>query len=233
MLRAGLILGGLLVATSTRAAGPAPTPWEITGTSSVAAIEPPAVTHRLEHRRFQKNGRVALRAGATYLSRGDMRTNPGASVDIAWYLSEVLGVDLLSVTAFGSSLNSTAEALRKSTGLLPDSEKPLARLTAGARYSFAYGKALVERLDAVFHLDANAFAHLGVLWTDSSVNPAADLGLSLQVSFGQRPPDATGRASGLLGVLWIEAGWLVSYEDRTTSSVASGALGTIGVGLMM
>jgi hypothetical protein len=202
-------------------APPPPLPWELTGTSSLA--EPPSseVAHRVEHRVLEKDGKVAIRAGFSWLARNDMRDNPGLSVDVAWHPAEALALELFSGTVFFSSLSDTADALRRSTGLLPDSQKPLARLTTGARWSFAYGKLLVEAADQVLHFDASFAAHAGALVTDVSPNVAGDLDLALQVGLGP----------ALL--IWAEGGWFASFEQRTRSSFSSGFLATIGLGLFI
>jgi hypothetical protein len=202
-------------------AEPAPVPWALTGTSSVAEPPVPELGHLVEHRAFEKAGRFSARAGVSWLSRNDLRSNPGLSLDLGWYASESLSVEFLSATAFFSELDSTAEALRRSTGLLPDSQKPLARLTTGGRFSFAYGKLLIEDADAVVHLDASGAAHLGVLVTDVAPNASADLDLAFQVGLGARL------------LFWIEGGWLISYERRTTTSFSSGFLASAGFGVLL
>ncbi|MBK6684395.1 MAG: hypothetical protein IPG45_07965 [Deltaproteobacteria bacterium] len=192
--------------------------WEITGTSSVALPEPP-VTQRVEQRVFGKSGRVVSRAGFTYLSRGDFYNHPAISAELSYYPIEWIGVDLVA-SFFFSHLNATAEALRISTGLLPDSQKPIVRIAAGGRLAFAYGKLLIESMGTVLHFDANLALHLGALKTDTSFNPALDLGLVLQVRAYERL------------LIYSELGWMVSYESRTNTNFASGPLGTLGVGLL-
>ena len=211
----------LLALTAQPGQAPAPKPWEITGTSSIAEISAPEVTHKVDNRAMLKNERIAVRAGFSYLSRGDLRTNPGVSVEAGWYPRENVGIDFISATVFFSELTGTAAALREQTGLLPDSEKPLVRAMTGVRFSFAYGKLLFEELDAVLHFDASGSAHLGLLITDDAPNPAVDLGVALQVSVENR------------FLVWLEAGWFLSYENRTESSFASGPIGTAGVGVML
>ena len=202
-------------------------PWDLTGTSSTADVPRAAVTHRVDRRLLVKQERIIVRAGASYLSRGDLRTNPGASLDIAWYPLEILAAEI-SASAYASSLNQTATALRKSTGLLPDSQKPLARVGLGGRVSFAYGKLLVESLDTVVHVDANAFLHAGVMITDEAVNFASDLGLGMHVGFGRGQGDLLDRL-----LVWFEAGWIIGYENRSASKVASGPTATGGIGVIL
>jgi hypothetical protein len=194
-------------------------PWEITGTSTtpIAGEDP---TSRLELRVFQKEGHVILRAGFSYLARADFYTNPGVSLDVAWYPWEFLDFEL-SGTYFFSELTSTAEALRKSTGLLPDSQRPIARAMGGARFAFAYGKLLIEWLDTVVHADAGISLRLGVLITSEAVNFGGDLSLGVQVVAFERL------------LIFLEGGWLASYEKRSTSSFASGLATTVGVGLLL
>jgi hypothetical protein len=195
-----------------------PVPWAITGTSSVSEAPILSLGHRVEGRMFRKSGRVITRAGFGWLSRGDLRSNPGITADLTWYPIETIGIDLLSSTFFFSTLTATADALRRSTGLLPDSQKPIARLMPGARWAFAYGKLLIEDADAVVHVDAALCGHLGVLVTDRAPNPAVDLGFALQAGLQH-------------AVVFLEASWLLSYEDRTTSSLASGPQASAGLGI--
>lgn len=196
-----------------------PVPWEITGTSTVHVGQQTTATHRVEHRIFQKNRSFILRAGFSYLSRGDFYTNPGIGADLSWYPTESVGIDLISATFFISDLNTTAAALRESTGLLPDSQKPVVRIMTGVRHAFAYGKAVIEALDIVVHLDASLVAHLGILVTDEAVNPGGDLGLGFQAVAYRR------------FLVWLEGGWFMSYENRTATKFASGPMATVGVGL--
>lgn len=186
------------------------------GTSSVPADR--SFSHRVERRHFQKSGRALVRTGFAYLSRGDLFTNPGVSLEGTWYPDEAVGVDLLSATLFFSSLNHTAEALRRSTGLLPDSQRPIARLATGARFAFAYGKLLVEELDAVIHVDLSVSAHVGTLITSAAPNLAGDLGLAIQAAILPR------------AFVWAEAAWLLSYELRTSGRLASGPMASAGIG---
>lgn len=198
-------------------AEPAPVPWTLTGTQAEAA-PPPAPTHTVERRRFTKEGRVLVRSGFSYLSRGDFYTNPGLTLEGAWYPLEYLGVDIVSATLFFSSLGQTATRLREETGLLPDAQRPRARITTGARFSFAYGKLLVERLGTVLHFDASVSLHAGAMVTDETTNFVADAGLQVQVL----------AFSHLL--VWVDGTWMVGNEARANSSVASGLMGTAGVG---
>lgn len=202
-----------------RAQLPPPVPWELTGTST-SPLPEVGVTHRLERRRFEKRGRFITRAGLSYLSRGDFYSNPGVSAEVAWYPEENIGLDLVSTTIYFSTLNSTAEALRKSTGLLPDSQKPVARITTGARLAFAYGKLLIEALDTVIHFDASLDAHLGVLITSETANAGGDLGLSFQVVTWDRL------------LVWMSVSYFASYEKRTSSNLAGGPQGSLGAGVV-
>lgn len=196
-------------------------PWEITGTSSIAVPPESTPTHRVDRRTFLKDSRFLLRSGFSYLSRGDYYSNPGIGVDFAYYPAESLGVDIISANVFFSSLGPTARALRESTGLLPDSQRPYARITTGGRLAFAYGKVLIEELDVVIHLDLSAAAHLGMLITDQAANLGGDFGLAFQ---------AHAHKSLLV---WLEGLYVMSYEKRTASSFASGPMITIGLGYLL
>lgn len=192
--------------------------WQVTGTST-AALPTPKVEERVEGRLFQKTGRGIGRAGFSYLSRGDFYNHPAVSAEASYYPVEWVGIDL-GATLFFSHLNGTADALRRSTGLLPDAQKPVVRLVAGGRLAFAYGKLLVEALGTVVHLDASALFHLGVLKTDTAFNPALDLGAGLQV-----------RAYDRL-LIYTDFLWVLSYESRTQSNFAAGPMATLGVGFL-
>src|SRR5688572_9851452 len=210
-----LIIAMLLVAETP----PEEVPWNVTGTST-APVGGEDPSGRIELRVFQKEGHVIVRAGFTYLARADFYTNPGVSLDVAWYPWEFLDFEL-SGSAYFAQLTNTAEALRKTTGLLPDSQKPLARAMGGARFAFAYGKLLIEALDTVVHADAGLSLHLGVFITDEAVNFGGDLLLGVQVVAFERL------------LIWVEGGWLGSYERRSTSSFASGLSTSIGIGLLL
>lgn len=201
------------------ASAPTPSPGGLTGTSSVAITAPSPARVRVEQRSFDKEGRIFTRALFAWWSRADLRLDPGVTGEATYYFSERFGLDLLSVTGFFSSLESTAAELRRSTGRLPDSQAPILRLMTGARYAFAYGKFLIEGPDLVVHADLGAVARAGVIITDASVNPSADLGLGLQLRLGEH------------GLVAAEACWLGGYEERTTTSFAGGLMLSIGVGL--
>ncbi len=195
-------------------------PWEVTGVSTSTVATPPTA-HRVSQRRFAKERHVLVKTGFSYLSRGDFYQNPGVSAEVSWYPLEYLAIDFLSATVFFSQLRKTAAALRESTGLLPDSQKPIARVTVGGRFAFVYGKMLVELLETILHFDLSVGLHLGALITDRAPNFGGDLDLSFQVL-------AYGRL-----LAWTQLAWWGSYERRSRSSFDSGLLGTFGVGLKL
>jgi hypothetical protein len=213
-------LGWALSAAPPPAAAPPPdVPWALTGTTS-GPLGDPAPDHAVEHRRFAKAGRGVARVGFSYLSRGDLYTNPGLALEGTWYPLEWLGVDL-SGTVFFSHLGQTAADLRRQTGLLPDAQRLKGRVAAGGRFAFAYGKVLIETLDTVLHLDASVHLHLGVMLTERTVNFAGDTGLSLQVVAFRRL------------LVWVDASWVLGYEDRVRRDLMGGVMGTVGVGLRL
>jgi hypothetical protein len=218
-MRLSIAIVTLLSSSAAFAEETAPVPWQITGTSTlpVGGEDP---TGRVELRVFQKEGHVIVRTGFTYLARADFYTNPGVSVDVAWYPWEFLDFELTG-SYFFSELTSTAEALRKTTGLLPDSQRPRATAMGGARFAFAYGKLLIEWLETVVHADAGISLHAGVLITDDAVNFAGDVSLGVQVVAFERL------------LVFLEAGWLAGYEERSTTSFASGLETSIGIGLLL
>lgn len=218
---AALVLA-LLTAPTARAAEAEPpaAAFDTTGTSTTT--EPPrGVIRRVEHRLFAKSDHLILRTGFSYLSRADFYASPGVTASATWYLDEWLGLDLLSATFFFSERTEAAAAVERETGYVPDSQRPILRATAGARFAFAYGKLLLEALDSVVHLDASAFAHAGVLVTDEAPNLGGDLGLSVQL-----------RAREVV-LVFAEIGWLGSYEDRRNTSFASGLLAAFGLGVVL
>jgi len=183
-------------------------------------LEDGAPIARVENRRFTKDDRVLTRVGFAWWSRDDLRVNPGIAIEGTWYLTEQLGLDLVSATVYFSTLSASADALRRQTGLLPDSQRPLVRAMAGARWSFAYGKVLLESLGVIVHLDVAARAHVGLVITEKAPNPGGDLGLAVQA-----------RAGDLVSI-WIDGGWLATYESRQSASFASGLSLAVGVGLL-
>ncbi|MFO0725039.1 MAG: hypothetical protein U1E65_14765 [Myxococcota bacterium] len=213
MSLSGLLLLGLLAAPALESAA-------VTGTSSGAADRLAVAPVRVEQRLFDKDGRLLLRAAFAWWARDDLRLDPGLTVEGTYYLSERLGLDL-SGTGFFSTLDGTAGQLRRSTGRLPDSQAPIVRAMAGARWAFAYGKFLLEGLDMVVHADLGLSARAGVIITDVSVNPSAELGAALQIRLG---PHA---------LVAVEADWLGGYEKRTRSEVSSGLLLAVGLGLRL
>ncbi len=218
MLKLLLILGGILLAIPAYAQ-PQTVPWTLTGTSSAPFSEAPPI-HRVENRLFSKEGRFHARLGFSYFSRGDFYRNPGLAGEVSWYPLEQVGIDL-AATGFFSSLGGAATTLRRTTGLLPDAQQPVLRLVTGPRFSFAYGKVLLESLDLVAHFDFSTALHLGVLLTDQKINPGGELSLAFQLGLGPR----------LLA--WLEAGWFGSYEKRTMTSFSGGVFGTLGLGVRL
>lgn len=214
MNRAALVLvGAVLLGVSSPAAAATDT---ATAAPSLSDGTPLA---RVEARRFPHDGRVFVRTGFAWWSRDDLRTNPGLTAEGTWYVTETIGLDLLSTTVYFSQLAESAAVLRRQTGLLPDSQKPLVRAMTGLRWGFAYGKILLEDAGVVLHLDASLRAHAGVVITDGAVNPGGDLGLAVQVRVHDRV------------LVWLDGSWLATYEERKASALASGLqLGT-GVGL--
>ncbi|MBI2373273.1 MAG: hypothetical protein HYV07_04675 [Deltaproteobacteria bacterium] len=187
----------------------------ITGT---ATVTDGSTIARVQARAFEKEGRLIARVGASNWSRGDLRRNPGAELELSWYATEQLGVDLLSASFYFSSLDAAAEDLRKTYGALPDSQRPLVRAAAGPRVAFAYGKMLVESLESIVHFDASVALHLGVLVTDRTANFEADVELALQVLL----------FDGL--VTAIEVGLAGSYEARERSRLDLGPTFALSAG---
>ncbi|MBI4817070.1 MAG: hypothetical protein HY791_12480 [Deltaproteobacteria bacterium] len=179
------------------------------------------IVRRVENRAFSKQDRVLPRVGLAYWTRGDLRENPGIRIDASWYPSERFGLDLISATLFFSTLDASADDLRRIYGALPDSQRPIARVTAGPRFAFAYGKLLIEGLDVVVHMDASLALHLGAISTDVTTNFAFDLELAFQALFADR----------FVGFVSISA--IGSYEARTRSSFDAGPMISGGLGIVL
>ncbi len=222
-MRTALAGFALAVAFASSAeAAPPPVAWEVTGTSSAAVRVEPETEYRVERRFFEKQDHFVVKTGFSYLSRGDFYDNPGLSIDLSWYPLEFFAIDFVSSTIFFSQLNATATELRETFGLLPDSQKPYARITGGGRFAFAYGKVLIEELGAIVHLDASLGLHVGALVTDRTVNLGGDTGLAFQAAVFDR------------FVVWFDFSWFFSFEERSgQGTLASGPMGTVGVGLKL
>jgi hypothetical protein len=137
-----------------------------------ALITPAALAQqiRVEPRLFVKEHHYFLSGGLTWLERGDYYNSPGAVFSGAYYLRES---DALEVRAamFASWLGSSGSQVVSSTGLVPDSHKPVSLIAAGWRHSIAYGKVALG--GTVLHFDVQGGGDLGTLLTDRALTPAA------------------------------------------------------------
>lgn len=209
-----------LVSSLTFAAIPA-SAQGLAQTSSTATGAPePKARATIESRSFQKEGRWHLRAGGSYLALEDFWISPGVSAELGYYPWESLGVDT-SATLYFSTLTEGARELRGTQGLLPDAGQPLARLVVGPRWSFAYGKFLLEGTSSVLHFDMSLLLRLGVLVTDQNANFGGDIALAIQVGFEQR------------WLLWAEIGGWVGSDSGRRSGLSVGPAGTLGVGVQL
>lgn len=190
----------------------------LAATSTLAAAAPEsAVRARVENRLFQKSERVFVRLGLTYLAREDYWLSPGLTLEGGYAFSEQWALDA-SASVWASTLEASAKQLREQYGLLPDAQQPIARIVVGPRFSWAYGKMLIEELGWVLHFDLSVMLRVGGMITDQTFNPGGDLGLALQVGLDRN-----------LIVFAEVAGWL-GYEERTSGALSGGPHATVGLG---
>jgi len=103
-----------------------------------ALIAPTAFAQqvRVEPRLFVKDHHYFLSGGLTWLERGDYYNSPGAVFSGAYYLRETDALEVRAVI-FASWLGSSGQQVVNSTGLVPDSQRPVSLLAAGLRHSLA------------------------------------------------------------------------------------------------
>lgn len=220
-LRKGLFVVGLVGATLLVGVDEVCAEELDASTSTAAFAGPePSAPRTVERRLFTKQGRFHLRAGGAYWAREDFWISPGLTAELGYAPLEWLAVDLSS-TVFFSELDAAARDLRVEQGLLPDAQQPILRLVIGPRWSFAYGKILIEGTETVLHLDASLVLRMGAMFTDRAVNFGGDVGLAFQVSLDEG------------WFAWGEiAGW-IGFEERQSSSLAAGPLGSLGLGVQL
>jgi len=137
-----------------------------------ALIAPAALAQqvRVEPRLFVKDRHYFLSGGLTWLERGDYYNSPGAVFSGAYYLRESDAVEVRAAL-FASWLGSSGSQVMNSTGLAPDSHRPVSLIAAGWRHTVTYGK--VAFADSVVHFDVQGGGDLGTLITDRAMTPAA------------------------------------------------------------
>lgn len=173
---------------------------------------------RVENRLFAKAERWFVSAGPTYLVRGDYYESPGLTLSAAYYLRENDGLEL-DVGGFASFLDSGASNVFEQSGLVPDAHRPEAQVMAGWRHSFGFGKVLMGE-DSLWHFDVQGVARAGAILTDRGVDPTLTGGAEVLARFSDR----------YFGSFGFSA--LLSYEERTGSSVVFGLLPSLAVGVM-
>jgi hypothetical protein len=190
-------------ATAPRTVAVAPAP--------AGAIREPAprpVTDvRVQSRFATKAKNTQLFAGPEYLARGDYYNSPGGRVGATYYPFESLGLEL-QVSRFVSSLNDSAERVKRELGYLPDSHAPVWLFLAGGRYSIGYGKLMIGGLGGAIHFEPQAFVHAGVHAYDGDVGPSGDFGLGLLAFLTPKM------------FLRIDAAIVYEREDRSGSAVS-------------
>jgi hypothetical protein len=137
-----------------------------------ALIAPAALAQqvRVEPRLFVKDHHYFLSGGLTWLERGDYYNSPGAVFSGAYYLRESDAVEIRAAL-FASWLGSSGSQVVNSTGLVPDSHKPVSLIAAGWRHTLTYGKVALG--SSVLHFDVQGGGDLGTLFTDRAMTPAA------------------------------------------------------------
>ena len=208
--RALIALGALAAALG--AAGPRPA-------RAACAVAPgPEVPARVERRMVEKAGRIELSLGGAYLLRGDFYRNPGLQMTLGYWVREPLALEL-QVASYFASESDEARAVREETGFLPDSRRERATVALGARWSFAYGKALLG--SRVLRFDPQLFAHAGVHFTDGQPGPLGDFGFALAAW-------PTGRVR-----LALDLGLVVEGERRSSWVAVLGLLPTLSLGVLL
>jgi hypothetical protein len=177
----------------------------------LAAVAGPALAQqiRVEPRALVKERQIFVGAGGVWLERGDLYVSPGMSLSATWYPSERDGIEVRAIWFF-SRLNSAAQELRDSTGLLPETQRPVALVQGGWRRSLSYGK--LAFAGSIVHFDLQAGAHAGFLPTDRALTPALS-------GFG----GVVARAGDRMFVQ-IDLNVIGSLESRAGSSVVIGVL---------
>ncbi len=172
---------------------------------------------RVENRILVKEGRFFATGGFSYLFRGDYYLSPAISGTGSYFLNEGHGLEA-KLDVFVSFLAPGAAEVFNATGLIPDSHRPVARLSAGYRNAMAYGKVMAFNA-FLLHFDLHAFAHMGFLFTDRGVAPALDLGPGFLV-----------KVSPTL-YLQFDLPVSVSFEARQSGLVTVGVIPSITLGI--
>jgi hypothetical protein len=182
-----------------------------------ALIAPAALAQqvRVEPRLFVKDHHYFLSGGLTWLERGDYYNSPGAVFSGAYYLRETDAVEVRAVI-FASWLGSSGAQVVNSTGLVPDSHKPVSLIAAGWRHSLTYGK--VALASSVLHFDLQGGGDLGTLLTDRALTPAVCGFFGVVARLGDR----------LYGQL--DLALVGSLESRSSSVFAVGFLPLLTIG---
>jgi hypothetical protein len=185
----------------------------------LALICPAALAQtRVEPRVFVKEQHVLISGGATWLQRNDYYSSPGLSLSAVYYPSESNGVELRGAF-FASSLDSAAQEVAAATGLKPDAQKPVALLLGGWRHSLAYGKVAVG--SSVAHFDVQSGLYAGTLITDVAATPALSASVGVVARLGTRM------------FAQLDLGLLASREQRSTATIALGALPLLTFGFSL
>ena len=129
----------------------------------------------LQERFASKEGRLYAQLGGQALIRDDFYFSPGIGADVGYYFNEQWGAELRGAWYF-SRLSHTGEQMAEDHGFAPDMRAPDAAVTAGARYSWGYGKVLATG-DFLVHFDPQLVASAGVTFAEERVVPTVNTGV--------------------------------------------------------
>ena len=183
---------------------------------AIALIAPAAAAQvRVEPRLFVKDHHLFLSGGLTWLERGDYYNSPGAVFSAAWYLRESDALELRTIF-FASWLGASGEQVVRSTGLVPDAQRPVSLIAGGWRHSLAYGKVALG--SSVLHFDVQGGADLGTMITDRALTPAGCAFFGVMGRFGEH-------FYGQLDLVVVG-----SVEQRSTPVFAAGFMPVLTLG---
>lgn len=151
----------------------------VTSAEEMASDLPRRAT--IQERFATKEGRIYLHGSGTHFVRNDFYQTWGYGLDIGYFPSESLGVELRGLNLH-STLSQAAEELRESARVVPDLRAPDALIQGGLRYSWGYGKiASMNRF--VVHFDPQLAMHGGVVFAEERIAPILSGGLSFLSHF--------------------------------------------------
>ena len=149
--------------------------------SSIHEAAPrPEAAIRVQQRFAVKAKLTEIYGGFEYLSRGDFYNSPGLRVGAVYYLLEQLGLEA-QLAYDWSSLNATAEQVKMTYGLLPDSHPPGLRVVGRRALLDRLRQGGGGRVRGRVHFEPQAFVHAGIHDNGGEVGPSGDVGLAFLV----------------------------------------------------